>query len=67
MITIDTEFATRKEAEDYAKEIEDAWPTEKFGTVLNIQKVARVPTTGLEVIELVDWYRVYGTREEKPK
>lgn len=70
MITIEDEFVTRREAEDFAKFIEESYPSDKFATSLNIQQVTRQSPSrydsDYEGDTLITYYRVYGERQEKP-
>lgn len=60
MISIDAEFPTRREADDFARELEAAYPPNRFATSLNMQKVVR-SKDGIET----EWHRVYGSRQEQ--
>ncbi len=65
MIQIATQFPTRQEAESFAKEIEDAYPTETFATVLTISRFSP-DEIAAGAVPREPCFMVFGSRQEKP-
>lgn len=59
MIYINAAFDKRPDAEAFAKEIEDAYPPDRFETKLEIK---RIPTPGSDDVTFL----VAGSRNERP-